>query len=90
MTVYVYREGLGVIPKEEAAPQRGLFHYWPDLPPYLSPLGTGEVTSRTQRAEELKRADCREVDPSERSSLGPYQNQRWMQAKGLRQPKEFG
>ncbi len=43
-----------------------VFHYMPDMPrPYMSPLGTGEVTSRRQRREEMKRAGCREVDPSE-------------------------
>jgi hypothetical protein len=36
-----------------------------DIKPYLSPLGTGEITSRSHRREELKRHDCREVDPSE-------------------------
>ena len=36
-----------------------------DIKPSLSPLGTGEITSRSHRREELKRHDCREVDPSE-------------------------
>ena len=36
-----------------------------DIPEYLSPLGTGLITSRSQRREELKRNNCREVDPSE-------------------------
>lgn len=36
-----------------------------DIKPYMSPLGTGEISGRTQRREDLKRAGCREVDPSE-------------------------
>lgn len=32
---------------------------------YRSPLGTGAITSRNQRREDLKRGNCREVDPSE-------------------------
>lgn len=36
-----------------------------DIPEYKSPLGTGLITSRSQRREDLKRGDCREVDPSE-------------------------
>jgi hypothetical protein len=38
---------------------------WSDLPAYESPV-TGEmVDGRTARTEDLKRANCREVDPSE-------------------------
>lgn len=36
-----------------------------DIPEYRSPLGTGIVSGRAQRREELKRHNCREVDPSE-------------------------
>lgn len=36
-----------------------------DIPEYVSPLGTGVVSSRSQRREEFKRYGCREVDPSE-------------------------
>jgi hypothetical protein len=53
--------------------------YWRDLPrppsvfptvqrdmaAYKSPLGNGWIDGRAARREELKRADCREVDPSE-------------------------
>lgn len=61
-------DALGFVPKdEEAPPQSGVFHYWRDLPSYMSPLGTGEITSRSQRREELKRHGCREVEPSEHS-----------------------
>lgn len=37
-----------------------------DIEPYRSPLGNGWVTSRSARREDLKRGNCREVDPSER------------------------
>ena len=36
-----------------------------DLPAYKSPLGTGVIDGRAARREDLKRGDCREVDPSE-------------------------
>lgn len=37
-----------------------------DIPEYRSPVGTGVISSRSQRREDLKRAGCREVDPAER------------------------
>lgn len=36
-----------------------------DLKPYVSPLGTGVVDGRRARREEMKRHNCREVEPSE-------------------------
>ena len=36
-----------------------------DLPAYKSPLGTGVVDGRAARREDLKRNNCREVDPGE-------------------------
>ncbi len=36
-----------------------------DLPAYKSPLGTGVIDGRSARREDLKRNNCREVDPSE-------------------------
>lgn len=32
---------------------------------YRSPLGTGTISSRQQRKDDLKRGNCREIDPSE-------------------------
>ena len=43
---------------------------WGDIQPYRSPLGTGEISSRSGRREDLKRGNCREVDPSERPDFG--------------------
>lgn len=43
---------------------------WADIAPYRSPLGTGEITSRSQRREDMKRGNCREVDPSEKPDFG--------------------
>lgn len=37
-----------------------------DIAPYRSPLGTGWVTSRSQRREEMAASNMREVDPSEK------------------------
>jgi hypothetical protein len=42
-----------------------------DTPEYLSPLGTGLISGRAQRREDLKRGNCREVDPSERVKKVP-------------------
>jgi hypothetical protein len=36
-----------------------------DLPAYMSPLGTGLIDGRRARREDLKRHNCREVDPGE-------------------------
>lgn len=36
-----------------------------DLPAYRSPLGTGVIDGRAARREEMKRHDCRPVEPSE-------------------------
>lgn len=41
-----------------------------DIQPYRSPLGTGEISSRSQRREDMKRGNVREVDPSERPDFG--------------------
>ena len=41
-------------------------HVWGDLPPYMSPLGTGEIDGRRARREDMARGGAREVDPSER------------------------
>jgi hypothetical protein len=36
-----------------------------DTPAYMSPLGTGLIDGRAARREDLKRNNCREVDPAE-------------------------
>ena len=43
-----------------------------DLPAYKSPLGTGWIDGRAARREDLKRGDCREVDPSEWTQQRDY------------------
>ena len=52
-----------------------------DIPEYKSPLGTGWITSRSHRREELKRSGCREVDPSEWKSA--YRNPHFAAKRGL-------
>ena len=66
-------EAQGVEP--DRRPSR-VAQYMPDTRPYLSPLGTGEVSSRSQRREELKRHGCREVDPSELGSFSRRERER--------------
>lgn len=36
-----------------------------DLPDYMSPLGTGLISGRAARREDLMRGNCREVAPGE-------------------------
>lgn len=64
---YRWIKGVGFVPYEDLTPvQRVPGPYvMGDIQPYKSPLGTGEITSRSQRREDLKRGGCREVDPSE-------------------------
>lgn len=72
--------------------QEGQFHEQPqrqsscfimsDIEPYKSPLGTGMITSRTERREELKRNGLREVDPSEFKAQ--YKNERFMNKHGIK------
>lgn len=52
-----------------------------DLPAYKSPLGTGVVDGRAARREELKRHNCREVDPSEFNPV--YRNPEFARKHGL-------
>jgi hypothetical protein len=59
----VLRNGV-LVEKENAPPAHG-FSIWSDLRAYRSPLGTGWVDGRAARREDLKRHNCREVDPSE-------------------------
>jgi hypothetical protein len=59
---YVFRDGK-VIPKSEAKPIVVAPHIWSDLPDYKSPLGTGVISGRAARREDLKRHNCVEVDP---------------------------
>lgn len=73
MTAVVYRPGHplanenGMVPRDVApAEYRGKSIYvMSDLPGYRSPLGTGWVEGRVARREDLKRGNCREVDPGE-------------------------
>ena len=41
----------------------------PDLPSYTSPIDGKWVDGRAQRREDLKRAGCREYDPSEKKHV---------------------
>lgn len=52
-----------------------------DLPAYKSPLGTGVVEGRTARREEMKRHNCREVDPTEFNAV--YRNPKFAKKYGL-------
>lgn len=68
MTTYVFRNGELV--ERDMAPPRGGVMIMRDIPHYKSPLGTGLITSRSHRREDLKRGGCREVDPSEWKPAG--------------------
>ena len=86
MTVYVWRDGLGFVDRKTGArmevPEGELSApaVVPDLPGYLSPLGTGLIEGRAARREDLKRGNCREVDPSEFKPA--YRSERFAQKHG--------
>ena len=63
MTKY-YWDGSDWVEKKPVHRVNGPY-IWNDLPPYVSPMGTGVIDGRTARREDLKRHGCREVDPSE-------------------------
>lgn len=76
---YVIRDGKPVL--KERAPNIIVHQVMPDIPDYVSPLGTGVITSRSKRREDLKRGGCREVDPSEHKVQ--YHNERFARKRGL-------
>jgi hypothetical protein len=84
-TVYVCRGGQ-VVEKEDAPPSGGVFHVMPDIGEYLSPCGSGLITSRSHRREDLKRNNCRETDPSEFRPR--YRNAEFMRRRGISIPQE--
>ena len=45
-----------------------------DLPEYFSPVTGRPVDGRSARREDLARAGCREVDPSERTTVARMTN----------------
>ena len=53
-----------------------------DLKAYISPVTGREVDGRTARREDLKRAGCREVDPSEFKPV--YRNPDFAKKRGLK------
>lgn len=67
----------GVLVEKETAPPPSGFSIWSDLAAYKSPLGTGWVDGRAARREEMKRHNCRPVDPSEWKPT--YTNQRYVE-----------
>jgi len=56
-----------------------------DTPDYVSPVGSGMVSGRVARREDLKRSGCREVDPGEFTPK--YVNPKFA-AKGVKQLAE--
>lgn len=87
MTRYIWDKELRhfVDPKTRAPmdiPDRGVCAplIQSDIKPYMSPLGTGEISGRTQRREDLKRGGCREVDPSEHRPT--FKTEKWAKRFG--------
>lgn len=52
-----------------------------DIAEYKSPLGTGVIGSRSHRREDLKRGNCREVDPSEYQHPPVKPRAKWLNAQ---------
>lgn len=80
---YVWRDGK-LVPKSEVPLRHGVW-FWSDVPHYKSPLSGKEITSRSERREEMKRFNVREIEPSE----GPhrdgsrYNNKDFMRKHGI-------
>lgn len=67
MPIYVMHEGrLVEVPRDRPRRPAVFPSIHRDIPAYRSPVGTGWVDGRAARREDLARAGCREVDPSER------------------------
>jgi hypothetical protein len=85
MTTYVFRKDkdgkLVLVEKHKAPPRNAGPFIQSDLPAYKSPLGTGVIDGRAARREDLKRGNCREVDPSEHKVEG-YYTERFARATG--------
>jgi hypothetical protein len=77
--VYVYREGLGVIPKEEAPPKGGVFHYMQDIGAFVSPLDRSEITSRSQLREHERRHNVKQCGELRKAS-----DYDWRKSKGFK------
>lgn len=73
--------GKKLVRVDEDAPYAPRLQVVPDLPGYLSPVGAGWIEGRAARREDLKRTNCREVDPSEFD--GKYRNPRFAKKYGL-------
>ena len=67
MRRYVIRNGKLV---EDVKVQRQNYHnVQPDIKPYWSPVSNKMIDGRTQRREDLKVSNCREVDPGEKKDF---------------------
>lgn len=86
MTRYVFRNGRFVHPttgEEMYMPERGEIcapQVMRDIPEYMSPCGTGLITSRSHRREDLKRNDCVEAPPRKKRG---YKNPSFALKRGL-------
>lgn len=56
-----------------------------DIPDYMSPMGTGLIAGRTQRREDMKVNNVREVDPSEKPKppVVPEYVKEWRAERGI-------
>lgn len=57
-----------------------------DIPEYMSPVGSGLITSRSHRREDLKRHDCVEAPPRKRRG---FKNKRFAAKHGLQVNEEY-
>lgn len=87
MTLYRWQPGVGFVDKKTGE-RMELTHgeisspaVIPDTPAYKSPLGTGMIEGRAARREDLKRGNCREVDPTEYRPA--YLNEKFARKHGL-------
>lgn len=86
-TRYVWKTGVGFVHPSTGEPmpmpeREGVCcpAVYGDIPEYLSPLGTGMITSRSQRRYEMEKHDCVEAPPRKKRG---YRNARFAKKHGL-------
>jgi hypothetical protein len=87
MSVFVWRDGK-LVDRDTAPPlavgkrsNLAMPYAVGDIKEYISPAGTGPITSRSHRREDLKKSGCREVDPSE-GPKEPYRDKKYAKRFG--------
>lgn len=79
--IYKGKPTIGVEAIQKPVHSKDTKVHWADIPEYISPITGKPVDGRAARREEMKRHNCREVDPSEFKPT--YTNERFAKKHGL-------